>query len=67
MDVAALKKKVSEEFITLLCKTGKGYRLNYEFLLEEISLIEQKDEIDNKLLLTAIQYYLNNQWQITQS
>ena len=43
MDVDALnklKRKVSEEFNTLLCRVKKGYRPDYEFILEEISFIE---------------------------
>ena len=64
-----LKKKVIQEFITLLSKVRKGYKLDYEFLLEEISFIEliQNNELDNNLSLTALQYYLNNKWQIIQS
>lgn len=64
-----LKKKVIQEFITLLSKVRKGYKLDYEFLLEEISFIEliQNNELDNNLSLTALQYYLNNKWQMTQS
>lgn len=67
--LSKLKKKVTEEFYNLLCKVRKGYRLDYEFMLEEISFIEliQNGEIDDKLSLTALQYYLNNKWQITQS
>ncbi len=72
MDVDALnklKEKVSREFWELLCKIRKGYKPDYEFILEEISFIEliQNNEIDNKLSLTALQYYLNNKWQIIQS
>ena len=71
MDVDALnklKKKVSEEFYKLMCPVRKGYKPDYEFILEEISFIEliQNNEIDNKLSLTALQYYLNNKWQIIQ-
>lgn len=64
-----LKQKVSEEFYQLLCKVRKGYKLDYEFILEEISFIEliENNEIDDKLSLTALQYYLNNKWQIVQS
>ena len=64
-----LKKKVIQEFITLLSKVRKGYKLDYEFLLEEISFIEliQNNELDNNLSLTALQYYLNNKWQMNQS
>lgn len=63
-----LKKKVSEEFYKLICKVKKGYKPEYEFILEEISFIEliQNNEIDDKLSLTALQYYLNNKWQIIQ-
>lgn len=72
MDAAAvnnLKKKVSEEFYKLICKVKKGYKPNYEFILEEISFIEliQNNEIDDKLSLITLQYYLNNKWQIIQS
>lgn len=69
VDVSNLKKKVTEEFYTLLCKASKGYKLDYQFLLEEISFIDliQNNELDYKLSLTALQYYLNNKWQIIQS
>lgn len=72
MDVDALndlKKKVSDEFFQLICKVRKGYKPDYEFILEEISFIEliKNREIDDKLSLNALQYYLNNKWQIIQS
>ncbi len=72
MDVDALndlKKKVSKEFFQLMCRVRKGYKPNYEFILEEISFIDliKNREIDDKLSLTALQYYLNNKWQIIQS
>lgn len=72
MDVDALndlKKKVSKEFFQLMCRVRKGYKPNYEFILEEISFIDliKNKEIDDKLSLTALQYYLNNKWQIIQS
>ena len=71
MDVDALsklKKKVSEEFYKLIFQVRKGYKPEHDYILEEISFIEliQNNEIDNKLLLTALQYYLNNKWQIIQ-
>ena len=64
-----LKKKVSEEFFQLMCRVRRGYKPNYEFILEEISFIDliKNMEIDDKLSLTALQYYLNNKWQIIQS
>lgn len=64
-DVDALKGKVAKEFVMLLCEIRKGYKPNYEFILEEISFIDliQHNEIDRKLSLIALQYYLNNKWQ----
>ena len=61
-----LKEKVICEFGTLLTKTRKGYKLDYEFILEEISFINliKDNEIEDKLSLIALQYYLNNKWQI---
>ena len=67
MDVDAHKKKVSEEFFNLICKCKKGYKLDYEFILEEISFIELINNLDKNLSLTALQYYLNNKWQMIQS
>ena len=69
VDAAALnklKEKVIYEFRTLLTKIKKGYKLDYEFILEEISFINliKDNEIDDKLSLIALQYYLNNKWQI---
>ena len=69
VDVAALNKlkdKVIYEFKTLLTRIRKGYKLDYEFILEEISFINliKDNEIDDKLSLIALQYYLNNKWQI---
>lgn len=65
MDVDVLKEKVSTEFTNFLCEVRKGYKPNYEFILEEISFIDliQNNEIDEKLSLIALQYYLNNKWQ----
>ena len=59
MDVGALndlKKKVSEEFFKLMCRVRRGYKPNYEFILEEISFIDliKNMEIDDKLSLTAL-------------
>ncbi len=64
-DVDVLKKKVAKEFIDFLCEVRKGYRLDYEFILEEISFIDliQHNEIDERLSLIALQYYTNNKWQ----
>lgn len=68
VDVGALnnlKDKVTKEFLQLLCKVKKGYKVNYEFILEEISFINliQNLEIEDQLSLTTLQYYLNHKWQ----
>jgi hypothetical protein len=39
-DVDVLKKKVAEEFVNFLCEVQKGYKPDYEFILEEISFID---------------------------
>lgn len=59
-DVDALKYKVISEFKQLLKKIRKGYRPDYEFILQEISLIELQ-QLDNTDFFK--QFYLNNAWQ----
>ena len=60
----ALKDKVIKEFCDLIRDIKKGYHPDYEFILEEISFIDliENNDIDNALI--ALQYYLNNKWQI---
>lgn len=41
----------------------KGYKLDYEFILEEISYIEINDIINKDKSLFLLQFYLNNKWQ----
>lgn len=56
-----LKLKVVDEFWKLFCKIRKGYRVDLEFILEEISYINLHNKdlwIDDSVL----QYYLNNTW-----
>lgn len=60
-DVDALKQKVICEFEKFLKKLRKGYKNNYEFILEEISLIEILNDLDNAEFFK--QFYLNNTWQ----
>lgn len=61
-----LKKKVIEEFFIFFCKVRKGYKVDYEILLEEISFINliEEDQVIDEQFKVAIQYYLNNKWQI---
>lgn len=59
-DVDVLKKKVISEFNKLLKKIRKGYKPDYEFILQEISLIELW-QLDNTDFFK--QFYLNNAWQ----
>ena len=59
-DVDALKYKVISEFKQLLKKIRKGYRPDYEFILQEFSLIELQ-QLDNTDFFK--QFYLNNAWQ----
>lgn len=63
MDVAALKDKVICEFDTLLKSLQKGRRYNYQFILEEISLIDLLLDGGFGKSEFVKQYYLNNKWQ----
>ena len=64
-----LKRKIICEFESLLSRVKKGYKLDYEFILEEISFVDLiKDrKLDDQLMLVALQYYSNNKWQMIQS
>jgi hypothetical protein len=53
--------KISCEFLTLLSMVERGYRPDYEFILEEISLLEIYNNLDKKEFI--LQYYLNNPWE----
>lgn len=56
-----LKHKVIKEYTQLLCQISKGYKPDYEKILEEISLINILEDnymsIDESLFI--IQYFLN--------
>lgn len=56
-----LKHKVIDEFLKLLCQISKGYKPEYETILQEISLIGLLEDkymnVDESLFI--IQYYLN--------
>lgn len=58
-----LKYKVINQFTNLLCKVSKGYKPDYENILQEISLISLVEDgymnVDDSLFI--IQYYLNNE------
>lgn len=62
-DVVALKQKVINEFNFLLKRIRKGYRPDYEFILQEISFIGllENQNLDNTDFIK--QFYLNNVWQ----
>lgn len=57
-----LKQQVIDGFVKLLCKTAKGYKPDYESILEKISLISLLEDnyININDSLFIIQYYLNN-------
>ena len=59
--VNELKSKIITEFNCLLSKIKKGYNPSLEFILEEISTLEIYKDIDNRLALTMLQYYINHQ------
>lgn len=61
-----LKKKIICEFQELLCLTEKGHKPDYQFILEEISLVglSLDDMLDKRRLIFITQFYLDNKWQI---
>lgn len=60
--IAALKEKTINEFFQLLCSVQKGYRLDYEFILQEIMLLNLTNEMDVEDLLFYLEYYYTNNW-----
>lgn len=63
MDVDVLKNKVCCEFDNLLKSLEKGHRYDYQFILEEISLIDLLLEGGFEKSEFVKQFYLNNKWQ----
>lgn len=63
-----LQNKVITEFECLLSRVKKGYKPDYELILEEVSFIEliENGELDDRFAITVLQFYLNHQWQTTQ-
>lgn len=59
--ISNLKNKIACEFLTLLKNVEKGYHLDYEFILEEISLLDIYNKVDKREFV--LQYYLNNPWE----
>lgn len=64
--VSNLKEKVICEYQDLLQSLEKGYKLDYQLILEQISLINllEDGEIDDKRSIFISQFYLNNRWQV---
>ena len=59
--VDKLKEKAAKEIITFFKYLRRGHLMDYDFILDEISIIDilECKPIDKGLLLTIIQYYLN--------
>ena len=57
-DIDLLKDKIICEYKLIISELERGRRPNLDFLLEEISLVELNNEVDNREFY--IQYYLNN-------
>lgn len=60
-----LKKKVLCETQSLLHSLQRGYRLDTQFILSEIKLIDMLNEnrLDENFSSYALQFYLNNLWE----
>lgn len=59
MDVDALRKKTIKDFEAFLAKVKKGYKPNYDIILDEIDYIEL-----DKYNPSMYQYYINNKWKL---
>lgn len=57
-DIDFLKEKVICEYKYIISELEKGHKPNLEFILEEISVIDLENKIDNREFI--VQYYLNN-------
>ncbi len=64
--VKELKEKVICEFLNLLSQFEKGHNTNYEFILQEISLINLLDEgkISLQSALFYLEFYNNNEFTV---
>lgn len=60
-----LKRKVLCETESLLHSLQRGYRLDTQFILSEIKLIDMlsQNRLDENFSLYALQFYLNNLWE----
>lgn len=60
-----LRRKVLCETESLLHSLYRGYRLDTQFILSEIQLIDMlsQDQLDENFSLYALQFYLNNLWE----
>ena len=61
-----LKEKVICENQDLHHSLEKGYKLDYQLILEQISLIDllENNEIDDTKSMFISQFYINNRWQV---
>ncbi len=60
-----LRRKVLCETQSLLHSLQRGYRLDTQFILSEIKLIDMlsQNRLDENFSLYALQFYLNNLWE----
>lgn len=60
-----LKRKVLCETESLLHSLQRGYRLDTQFILSEIKLIDMlsQNRLGENFSLYALQFYLNNLWE----
>ena len=57
-DIDLLKDKIICEYKLIISELERGRKPDLEFLLEEISVVDLENELDNREFI--IQYYLNN-------
>lgn len=57
-DIDFLKEKIICEYKRIISELEKGHHPDLEFILEEISVVDLENEINNREFI--VQYYLNN-------
>lgn len=65
-DVDALEIKVISEFNKFMHSIGKGHRPDYQFIINEINLLNllKDDEIEQDKFIFILQYFLTNKWKM---
>ena len=62
--VNSLQLKFLQEYKKLLAYITKGKQVDYDFLLEELNLLDNVNNFDNRELYFLLQLYNSNEWVV---